>query len=252
MGLMNLLSEKISRIKLIHDDIRIYLRFLNEIGTANIHWGLWNNKPSKIISKDEFVLAQADLSKFVIVNIPKSVKSILDVGGGVGGFSHDLVKHGFNLLCIVPDKKLINFGKKRFPEVKFLRGSAEFFSTNMKYDTAIMLESFQYFSDKGRALSNISKYLNNNSSIMIIDEFDFSDDLSLGLPIESKLIKSLGKFGFLIKKNIELSEKVMPTCDFVSTYFKYKNSKIYGNWASRKTEYLSGKIKYKLLVFEKN
>jgi len=242
---MSSLKEKIYGIKTIHEDIRVYLNAIKDINPVDIHYGLWKNK------KEDFIKAQINLSEFIISKIPPYAKKILDVGGGVGGFSEILRTKGYEQVCIVPDKELIRYGKNEFPYVKFLRGSAETFSINKKsrFDGAVMIESFQYFTNRKGGIKNIIKHLNEASFIIIVDEFSLSDEIYL--PGEERIIKLLNESGFCLKENSDLSHKVIRTCDFLTDYFKGKDPNMEINWKNKKKFYQEGKLKYKLLVFEK-
>jgi len=242
------LKEKIYGIKTIHEDIRVYLNAIKDINSVDIHYGLWKNK------KEDFIKAQINLSEFIISKIPPYAKKILDVGGGVGGFSEILRTKGYEQVCIVPDKKLISYGKNKFPKVKFIRGSAESFSLRKKskFDGAIMIESFQYFSNKTLAIENIINHLKENSFILVVEELGVPKELSKILPNELYITDLLLKYNYHIKRSIDLSKKVIFHCDFLTDYFKGKDQNMEINWKNKKKFYQEGRLKYKLLVFEKD
>jgi ubiquinone/menaquinone biosynthesis C-methylase UbiE len=117
--------------------------------------------------------------------IPSSAKTILDIGGGIGGVSNQLTKDGYKTLCIVPDEAIIKIGRKKFPNLSFLKSTAEQFTVPQKYDAALMVESYQYFSDKPKALSNTISHLSDHGCVIVVEEFSLIAD---GAPKENDIV----------------------------------------------------------------
>jgi len=238
---MNLIKEKLSRIKLIHEDIRIYLKTLKVMGLDHIHFGYWKD------DTDTIEKAQDNLYRLVKSYIPADVINILDIGGGIGGISSLLMQDGFNTLCVIPDRKLIIEGKKRFPDVKFLRGTAEYFTAKMRYDLALLIESYQYFTRRSKGLSNIVRHLNNRGWIIILDEFSL---LPGGLPEENELIENLNRLHYYSKTRCDITKYILPTCEYVAKIFDGVVDTISDQWKKVLRNYLSGKRTYLMLIFQ--
>src|SRR3989344_671548 len=244
-----LFKEWIRDIKLEYDDIKYYLSLINDVGSYDIHYGLWEKKSKGKITNKGFINAQKRLSDLAVLFIQKNSKNIIDVGGGIGGFSNNIKQLGYFTVCIVPDKKLINIGRKIFPSIKFIHGSAEFFKLQYKFDTAILFESLQYFTDKRLGLYNISKYIKNGGRIIILDEFSESD---LGDVMNNKiLINFLCRNGFNLLENINLTDEVLPTCDFIINYSLNRSETMTNLWDNKRKDYLNKTLTYRLLVFNK-
>ena len=252
MKILNDFISNFNRKIQVKKDMREYLKIIKELDSNHIHYGYFTYKTRKTINKKEFVEAQNNISNLIISNIPKNVKFILDLGGGIGGISHDLKKRDYNPYCIVPDKILINEGKKRFKDIKFIKSTAEIFRLKDKFDLCIMIESFQFFYNKRKALRNILLHLKQKSYILILDEFSYSNEVSKNLPIEIKYINTLKKNNFNVIYNKDLSRGIIPTFDYGYNHFLQNNSKLAESYLKTKNEYLSNKRKYKLIIMIKN
>lgn len=226
-------------------DIRTYLKVLKKEHWPHIHYGYWTNDQN-----NSFAVAQNNLYDLLKINIQPNVEDILDIGGGVGGVSQMLVNDGYHCKCVVPDGKLIEYGKSVNPQVDFLLARAEDFKIDKKYDLAILIESYQYFNSPRQALINIINHLSDDGQIIILDEFDFKP-LILNNTLDN-LINWLeeSKYYLVEKKNI--SKNILPTCDYLINYFKDNNYiKMSEQWSVTKDRYIQNRRKYFLLVFDK-
>ncbi len=231
-------------IKTCHEDIRFYLAEFLENKYDHLRWGYW----PVITNLKDFRLAQVNLFEEVKSYFPNGLQSIIDVGGGIGGTTDLLLKAGYKALCVVPDKELIKFGKIRFPGVDFLRGTAECFKLKVKFDAALLIESYQYFTDHRRAISNITRNLASQSFMVFAEEFYVYSNNKLR---EGLLKDYLAQENYYPIARTDISEKVLPTCDFLVNYFKGKNHKMTEFWMEKKKKLLSGDIRYLILVFQR-
>ncbi len=223
-----------------HRDIRAYAAIAEQHDLEHIHYGYWNTPA------DDPKQAQHNLYLQIKSLIPSSVKTILDIGGGIGGVSHQLSQDGFRPLCIVPDPRLISIGNRKFPEVRFLKGTAEEFSTPVKYDAAVMIESYQYYSKKPQAVANITSHLAPGAPIIMAEEFSIIPD---PLPREEVLISLMEANGYSLETRTDISQKVLPTCRYVYGTFGANVKPIADQWKNNERVYQSGERRYLLLRF---
>lgn len=228
-------------VKEVHRDIRSYVDELKAIGAYHIHYGYWD-KATK-----SFPEAQDKLYQSLKGFIPAHVKSILDIGGGIGGTSFLLARDGYKPVCIVPDRLLVEEGRKRFANINFLKSSAESFRISAKSDLALLLESYQYFTYHYRALSNIINHLIKNGYIMIVDEFS---TVRRGPLNEADLVRFLAKKRYFIEHRQDITDNIFPTCEYLEHYFKNKNCVFSLKWQDNKKEYLSSRTRYLVLLFK--
>lgn len=230
--------------KSVHNDIRTYLDVLKKIGLKHIHYGYWLGE------NDDFYTAQYNLYKLLKEYIPHNTKNIIDVGGGVGGTSKLLLNDGYNPLCVIPDYKLIEYGKEVNEGVDFLLATAENFKVDKKFDLAVLIESYQYFTNHYKALANIVNNLSDHGRIIILDEFESESEHMVFRP--TTLIKYLDENGYRLIENKDISDNILPTCDFLVNYFNnYDNTAMFKQWARTKNIYLKNDRNYLLLVFDR-
>jgi SAM-dependent methyltransferase len=236
--------QKLFPIVTHHADIRVYASVAMQTGDDHLHYGYWENDTENIRR------AQDNLYKKVRALIPSNARTVLDVGGGIGGTSNQLIQDGYDPLCIVPDRALISMGRKSFPRVRFLRGSAEYFRVRGKYDVAVMLESYQYFTNRPKALSNIVRHLANHGCIIVSDEFSLISDPVAGMPKEEDLLAQMQANNYYLETRVDITDNVLPTCRIVYERFEKHISQLAEQWRTTEKIYWSGRRRYLLLLFK--
>ncbi len=137
-GLLRRLAEKSSprRVK-----ISFSLRFYAEVlKLRHLHYGLWDGEP---LTLDGLRSAQQRYSETLATWIPDGVRSVLDVGCGIGTFAAMLEKRGLDVEGLSPDP----YQQRCFAE----RVGAPFHLVRFQelvpsktYDLVLMSESVQY------------------------------------------------------------------------------------------------------------
>lgn len=238
------LYRKVFPVITHHADIRTYASAAIRRGDDHLHYGYWEH------GTDNLRCAQDNLYNQVKALIPSHTRTVLDVGGGIGGTSNRLIQDGYDPLCIVPDMTLISLGKKRFPRVRFLRGSAEYFRVREQYDAAILFESYQYFSNRRKALSNIARHLANHGAIIVSDEFALISDPVVGMPTEEDLLAQMQANNHYLETRVDITNNVLPTCRSVYEGFEQDIGRLAEQWRTTEKIYMSGSRRYLLLLFK--
>src|SRR3989338_290118 len=83
---------------------------------------------------------------------PGEIKTVIDLGGGVGLHSELLSKAGYDVTLFDKSVKALSIAKKNNPKLKVIQGSFESINLKETYDAAIcMWSTLSYiFSEKGR------------------------------------------------------------------------------------------------------
>jgi len=69
------------------------------------------------------------------------IKSVIDLGGGVGLHAGLLLKHGYDVTLFDQSKKALAIAKKNYPKLKIVQGSFEKINLNKQYDAAVCMWS---------------------------------------------------------------------------------------------------------------
>ena len=88
----------------------------------------------------------------VFRKLHSTIKSVIDLGGGVGTHAIPLLEAGYDMTLLDRSKKALTIAKKKRSGLKIVRGSFEKLSVNKNYDAGIcMWSTLTYiFSEKGR------------------------------------------------------------------------------------------------------
>ena len=112
--------------------------YSESVRSPYLHYGFWDNPESVNASEftlNEMVKAQGRYIEHLVSFIPEDVKTVLDVGAGIGGNSSYLLSKGYEVEALSPDEYQENvFAEKYNGEVKFHRSKFEDFKPEKKYD----------------------------------------------------------------------------------------------------------------------
>jgi MPBQ/MSBQ methyltransferase len=137
-GLLRRLAERRSprRVK-----VNTALRFYHEVvGLDHLHYGLWNGEP---LTLDGLKIAQDRFSRHLLTWIPDGVRSVLDVGCGIGSTARLLKTGGLDVEGLSPDP----YHQSAFVErtgAPFHLSRFQEFQAPRPYDLVLMSESAQY------------------------------------------------------------------------------------------------------------
>ena len=143
------------------------LRVLNEVfELERLHYGMWLKNDE--LTFDNLKLAQNRYESNIIEQIPKNVKTILDVGCGTGVMTKNLLKLGYNVHGLSPD---INQKELFTRELDTIFHHTTFgkFEVKDAYDCLIMSESSQYI--KLNKLFAVAKQALHNCKYLLVCDY---------------------------------------------------------------------------------
>ena len=205
--------------KRFKDPILDYYRKLTK--SNYLHYGYWNLEDK--LNIECLHLAQERYINYLISFIPTDVKTILDVGCGIGGNTLRLLEEGFKVEALSPDtaqeKAFLAKGKAPFHLSKF-----ENFDVEQTYDLILMSESAQYIPIK-KGMEKCSNLLNDGGSLLISDyflreKFEKDNIFSVSTHYKDEYLKAAEEYGFEIVKSEDITSKVTPTLDLAMLKFK--------------------------------
>ena len=204
------------------DGLDLELFFCTEILKLNsLHYGYWekSEKPTEGGNKltlDRLRGAQQKYTDILIDAIPKNVKSILDVGCGIGDVSRALVKSEYDVTAISPDSNHAKYFENYLSKLTFLQTKFEDLNIDNKFNLILMSESQNYFPaeigfrqcttlllPKGYLL--VSGMFKKDSGSEIAEIANTIDDYA----------KAAEKHGLLLIENIDITQNILPTIDFI-------------------------------------
>lgn len=188
----------------------------------SLHYGLWKKDDELNIANGR--KAQERYTQKLIDLIPSDVKTVLDVGSGIGDVSKAMSQRGFKVTSVSPDKNHTEFYKSN-PEIEFHNKTIEEFETKKKYDLVLYCESQNYFSIEV-GVQKAKKFLNKNGYLLISGMFEKHENARQGgVKIHKKndYVAAAQEESFKLIKEIDITKQTTPTIKLASYYLeKYK------------------------------
>ncbi len=209
-------QPKFDHKKTYYNDIALKLGH-KLFGLDHLHYGYFTDADKPSI--ETLAKAQNAYAEKLLGLIPKSVKTILDVGCGTGGMAEKLVAKNFEVTCIAPDPYLIEKTLERTKgKVKthtdLYENITEFQPES--FDLILMSESCQYIKPDPGWEQNI-KVLKKGGYYLVADFFkikpiDTPYMSKSGQPLDNFLARA-EKAKFKLIEKIDITKNVAPTMD---------------------------------------
>lgn len=192
--------------------------------TEHLHYGYWDD--SLEVNIDNLPLAQQIYSSFLLEHVPAEVKSILDVGCGVGENARLLLDKGFKVDCVSPSAYLTEKTREKVQDQsKIFECYFEQVETDKRYDLILFSESFQYINME-KAFEQCMRLLNTGGYILICDFFKVRPQsaqvrraISGGYRIEA-FFETVGRFPLEQLKDIDITRYTAPNYTLVDQILK--------------------------------
>ncbi len=190
------------------------------LGTDDLHYGYWTQDLP--VTFGNFVKAQENHSDLIISHLPKSVRSILDVGCGAGVLAKKLLSRGFSVECISPYSVLSDHAKENLEGKAVLHECYfEDFNTDKTFDLILFSESFQYV-DLEKSINLITSLLNKNGSLLICDFF--KTEAAGKSPIGgghrlTRFLETISRYSFKEIINIDITKETAPNIDLLGNVY---------------------------------
>ncbi len=222
-----------------------------------LHYGFWDEPKSvdlDSVNLQEIKGAQGRYIEHLSSFIPSNVKSILDVGCGIGGNADYLHNKGYHIETLSPDDFQRTVIDEKFKgEMKFHHCKFEKFDPQQKYDLILESESACYIKiDQG--FEKARETLRDGGYLLASDYFVHHRDGTKNPHLKSshdmdKYLFSAAAYGFELIKEYDQTENTMPTLDY-GKYFieRFINPSIeYGIYSAKKNYPKTARIVGKLM-----
>ena len=202
--------------------------YSESVRSPYLHYGFWDNPESVNASEftlNEMVKAQGRYIEHLVSFIPEDVKTVLDVGAGIGGNSSYLLSKGYEVEALSPDEyQETVFAEKYNGEVKFHRSKFEDFKPEKKYDLVLESESACYIQIE-LGWETARKTIRDGGYLLASDYFlhhnDGSGDWHIKAAHDEKVyMETAEKFGFKLIREYDQTENTMPTLDGVKAFME--------------------------------
>ena len=204
------------------DGLDLELFFCTEILKLNsLHYGYWEESEKPTEGDNKLTLeclrdGQQKYTDMLIEAIPKNVKSILDVGCGIGDVSRTLSKLGYDVTAISPDSNHAKYFENHLSKLTFLQTKFEDLDIDSKYDLILMSESQNYFPIE-IGFRQCTTLLLPEGYLLVSGMFRKNSDSEIAeVPntIED-YAKVAEKHGLLLIDNVDITENILPTIGFI-------------------------------------
>ena len=181
----------------------------------SLHYGYWDEIPKQ----EELTLAsvrsaQARFTERLLSYIPEGVRTILDVGSGIGDNARALAARGYEVTAISPDKNHAKYysapsdGKITFHNTTF-----EEFQSEQTFDLILISEALDYF-DRDLGLQQCRRYLKPGGRLLVCAMFRFKDGREFGegyALCELPYVKLAQRYGFSLLRTADITKHTLPT-----------------------------------------
>ena len=185
----------------------------------DLHYGYWT--PDLPVDYSNLGQAQANYSQFLISHLPPGVRTILDVGCGIGTLAHKLLDLGYQVDCVSPSPLLTQQARQKLGNgCRIFECSYEELETQNRYDLVLFSESFQYLKME-KALQQTLRFLEESGYLLICDFFktDAQGKSALhGGHRLSKFYRLIAQSPFRIVEDIDITAQTAPTLTLVHEF----------------------------------
>jgi len=182
----------------------------------DLHYGYWTGDME--VSFVNLRKAQEDYTALVLAHIPASVRTILDVGCGVGQTARKLTDKGYKVDCVYPSPLLKEHARALLGDAcRIFECPYEQLQTGNTYDMVMFCESFQYI-PLDDALEKTRCLVKDNGFMLICDAFKASKGGSSGVGGGHEFCRFQEKmklFPFELLEDIDITEQTAPNIDMM-------------------------------------
>jgi SAM-dependent methyltransferase len=207
-----------------HDGLDLELFFLTEVlGLTSLHYGYWDETPPpEELSLASLKGAQARFTERLLSLIPDGVRSVLDVGSGIGDNTAAMTRLGYEVTALSPDRNHRKFYDDLARHgVVFHNQRFEDLDAKRTFDLVLMSESQNYF-DVDEGFEQASRHLAPRGHLLVAGFFrrSASTEFDSVTCIEGPYIERAKAHGFRLDRAVDVTDNVLPTVMLAERYVK--------------------------------
>ncbi len=200
--------------------------YMGLTNSSYLHYGYWEPLPTQgeELTITRLRVAQEAYTAKLLSFIPDKIKTVLDVGCGIGGNAVYLCDRGFIVEGLAPDAlQQERFVKNTNGQVPFYLTRFEDFHTSNSYDLILLSESSQYIASIDLA-QGAARLLDIGGYLLLADMMRFDAEYREGIfsncHVASELQTALEQSGFQLIKTEDISTHIAPTIDLCVDNFR--------------------------------
>lgn len=198
-------------------DLELY--FVTEVlKLRSLHYGLFPPDPPRPIGIDAIRAAQARYTERLLACVPEGVRTVLDVGAGIGDNARAFAARGYTVTAISPDPNHQRyFDAMEEPGITFLRSKYEDLKLDQRFDLLLFSESLNYF-DRETGLRQSRRYVAPGGALLIAAMFHNDDwaPYPKGFDLASLPFIAMARaHGFELQSAEDITEATAPTMEAV-------------------------------------
>ena len=202
-------------------ELNFELYFVTEVlKLPSLHYGYWDagTEPDDRLDLDEMRSAQARFTERLLSFVPPEVKTILDVGAGIGDNARALARSGHRVTAISPDRNHERyFEELDEPDIVFHPSTFETFESSGSFDLILFCESHRYFDrrvglERAAGLVRPGGYLLVSGMFQNSDEKPFPGDFEIA---DLPYVRMAAESGFVPLEISDITSNVVPTVAIV-------------------------------------
>ena len=192
------------------------------LNIRDLHYGYW---PEGLpVEMQNLAQAQANYTELLMSKIPQGVKTILDVGCGVGNTARKLLDRGYKVDCVSPNGFLTSVAKQ------MLTGRATVFetkfqdlATDRRYDLIVFNESLLFIRPLDVAFTKALILLNPGGHVLITDIFAVPAEDKSPIGGGHNLVefrKTIAQHSFKQVDDIDMTDGIARTFDLLDQTYR--------------------------------
>jgi SAM-dependent methyltransferase len=185
--------------------------------TEDLHYGLWTDDLE--VESANIRKAQEKHSELLISHIPGTVKTVLDVGCGVGALARRLIERGHEVECLTPSVIMARIARENLGEKTPIHITRfEDFESAKRFDLVLFSESFQYV-ELERSINHARDLLNDGGRLLICDFFKTEQkghSPMSGGPRFSKFQRVIQDSGLQLITDLDITRETAPNLTIIA------------------------------------